>query len=156
MLKAFPLLSVVALLAVAPFVLKAPAAQEPAKAPAKVSAQVLEKAKGVYKRDCELCHNANGDGKTDLAKSLGASIADWTEPKSLANMSDQALFDIIRHGKGTMPAEDAGRAKDDEVHALVQYIRTFAANAPATPAAPAAPATPDAPAAPAQAPGSGK
>jgi cytochrome c5 len=142
MLKPFPLLSVVALLAVAPFVLQAPSAQEPAKAPAKISPQLQEKAKTLYKIDCALCHNANGDGKTDIAKDMSMSMADWTDPKSLADKSDEALFDIIRKGKGKMPAEDPGRAKDDEVRALIQYIRSFAAAAPAAPAQPATPAAP--------------
>lgn len=156
MLKRFPLLSVVALLVVAPFVLRAPAAQEPAKASAKASAQLQERAKALYKIDCALCHNANGDGKSDLAKDMSLSMADWTDPKSLSGMSDEALFKIIRNGKDKMPAEDAGRAKDDEVHALIQYIRSLAAASPATPAAPATPATPAAPVPPAAAPGSGK
>ncbi|MDR3739448.1 MAG: cytochrome c [Terracidiphilus sp.] len=140
MLKPFSLLSVVALLAVAPIALQAPAAQEPAKAPAKGSAQLLEKAKTLYKMDCALCHNANGDGKTDIAKDMSLNLDDWTDPKTLANRPDEALFDVIRHGKGKMPAEDANRAKDDEVKALIQYIRSMASATPAAPAAsPAAP-----------------
>jgi len=157
MLKPFPLLSVVALLAVVPFVLQAPAAQEPAKgkAPAKTP-QLQEKAKTLYKMDCALCHNANGDGKSDLAKDMSITMADWTDPKSLVDKSDQQLFDIIRNGKDKMPAEDASRAKDDEVKALIQYIRSMAATAPAAPAAPAVPAAPAPPAGPATAPGNGK
>ncbi|HWT65543.1 MAG TPA: cytochrome c [Terracidiphilus sp.] len=137
MLKPFSLLSVVALFAVAPFVLVSPAAQEP-KATAKASSQLQEKAKTLYKMDCALCHNANGDGKTDIAKDMSLNLDDWSDPKTLASKSDEALFDIIRHGKGKMPAEDAGRAKDDEVKALIQYIRSLAGAAPA--AAPVAPA----------------
>lgn len=151
MLKPFPLLSVVALLAVAPFALVTPAAQEP-KAPAKGSAQLQEKAKTLYKMDCALCHNANGDGKTDIAKDMSLALGDWTDPKTLAGKPDEALFDVIRHGKGKMPAEDANRAKDDEVKALIQYIRSFASAAPATPTAPATPP----PASGSTAPGSGK
>jgi 2-oxoglutarate dehydrogenase E2 component (dihydrolipoamide succinyltransferase) len=73
-------------------------------------------------------------------------------------MSDQQIFDIIRKGKGEkMPAEDVGRAKNDEVWNLIIYIRSFSKNQPSAPApvapAPAAPAPADAaPAAPAPAP----
>lgn len=139
MLKPFPLLSVVALLAVAPLTLQMPAAQEPAKAPAKSS----EKAKMIFKRDCALCHNENGDGKTDIAKDMGLSMDDWTDPKTLASKSDEELLKTIRNGKDKMPAEDKGRANDEELKALVHYIRGLASAAPA-----AAPATPAAPAAP--------
>ncbi len=138
MLKPLPLLSVVALLAVSSFSLPTVAAQESAKSTAKVAPQMQAKAKELYKIDCALCHNSNGDGKTDVAKDMELTLVDWTDPKTLADQPDQELFNIIRNGKGKMPAEDANRAKDDEVRALIQYIRSFAANAPATPAAPAA------------------
>jgi hypothetical protein len=56
-------------------------------------------------------------------------------------MSDQALYDAIRKGKGKMPPEDDARAKNDEVRNLVTYIRKFGKDQPATSAAPAAPAS---------------
>lgn len=112
----------------------------------KMSPEALAKAKRVYNLDCALCHGATGDGKSDLAKDMQLSLADWTDPKSLATLSDQELFDTIRKGKGKMPPEDEGRAKNDEVKDLVQYIRTFAREGAAAPAAPAAaPATTPAP-----------
>jgi hypothetical protein len=50
-------------------------------------------------------------------------------------MSDQQIFDIIRKGKGDkMPAEDASRAKNDEVWNLIIYIRSFSKNQPSAPA----------------------
>lgn len=105
------------------------------------------RAKKLYDLDCALCHGAAGDGKSDLAKDMQMSMLDWTDPKALAGMSDQALFDAIRKGKGKMPGEDASRAKDDEVKALVSYIRQFAKDHPTPDAAPGAqPATTPAPA----------
>jgi hypothetical protein len=91
-----------------------------------------------------MCHGDNGNGKTDLATSMQLTLADWTDPKSLSTIQDKELFDVIRKGKGEkMPAEDASRAKDDDVWALVVYIRAFSKNQPASPA-PAAPAPADA------------
>ncbi len=82
-----------------------------------------------------MCHGDNGDGKTDMAKDMNLTLADWTDPKSLAGMSDKDLFDIIRKGKGEkMPAEDESRAKDNEVLALVTYLRGFSKGQPAAPA----------------------
>jgi hypothetical protein len=78
------------------------------------------------------------------------NMLDWTDPKALASWSDQAIFDAIRKGKGKMPPEDSSRAKDDEVKALVTYVRHLAKDQAAPAAQPAAaPAAPQsAPAAP--------
>jgi hypothetical protein len=71
---------------------------------------------------------------------MDMTLADWTDPKSLANKSDQELFDVIRKGKDKMPAEADGRAKDDEVWNLISYIRKMSKGQPA--AAQPAPAQP--------------
>lgn len=129
----------------------AAASQENAK-PADASAH----AKEVYKIDCAICHGEKGDGKTDLAQSMQLVMADFTDPATLQGKSDKDLFDIIRKGKDKMPPEDAGRAKDADVHGLILYIRSMAKpgqHAPAaTPAATPAPAA-EKPAAAAPAPG---
>ena len=152
MLKSFLLFAAVVLLAVASAPAPARAPQEsgqgtPAK---KMSADMTAKAKRVYNLDCALCHGATGDGKTDLAKDMALTMSDWSDPKSLSGQTDQQLYDIIRKGKGKMPPEDAGRAKDDEIRDVVRYIRTFAKEgfvAPATPETqPPAPAQTPAPA----------
>jgi len=92
------------------------------------------KAKKIYAVDCAMCHGDNGNGQTDLATSMQLKLADWTDPKTLSDKSDQALIEVIRKGKDKMPAEDSGRAKDEEVKALVDYIRNFS-KAQAAPAA---------------------
>ena len=125
-----------------------PAAKTPESSgptPAQIAAQGREKAKKLYAIDCALCHGDNGDGKTDVAKDMQLTLADWTDSKSLAGKQDQELFDIIRKGKDKMPPEGTGRATDDEVKNLIVYIRGMARQQPAAPAgaAPAAqPATP--------------
>jgi cytochrome c5 len=111
---------------------------------AKPAAGVLEKAKKTYAVDCAMCHGDNGNGKTDLAKDMALILDDWTNPASIGSKTDKQLFDVIRNGKDKMPAEDAGRAKDDDVRAMIFMIRNFSkgqsAPADAAPAAPAAPA----------------
>ncbi len=109
--------------------------------PVKPTAASQEKAKKMYNVDCAVCHNQNGDGKTDLAKDMSLTMPDWTDPKTLAGKSDKDLYDITRKGKDKMPPEDASRAKDADVWGLVTYIRGFSkghVDAPAAPAAPAA------------------
>jgi cytochrome c5 len=118
----------------------------------KVSPEAMAKAKKVYNLDCALCHGPAGDGKTDLAKDMQLGLADWTDPKSLSSQSDDALFDVIRKGKGKMPPEDTGRATNDEIRGLVIYVRKFAkegTTAPATEQPAAAPAQTPAPTPPA-------
>ena len=155
MLKSFLLFTAVVLLVLASASAPARPPQEtsPATATKKLSPEAQVKAKRLYEQDCALCHGSNGDGKTDLAKDMQLTLLDWTDPKSLSTMSDQALFDAIRKGKGKMPPEDDSRAKNDDVHNLVIYIRRFGKDQPATaapateqptatPASPAVPATP--------------
>jgi mono/diheme cytochrome c family protein len=146
MLKPFLLLSAAILFAIAPVPTPAFAAGGPPQdnSSTKTTPAAREKAKKVYSMDCALCHADNGSGKTDLATSMQLTLADWTDPKSLATVPDKELFDAIRKGKGEkMPPEDPSRAKDEEVWALIAYIRGFSKGQPAAPApAGAAPATP--------------
>lgn len=149
MLKSFLLFAAVVLLVLASATAPARPPQDASQASSakKVSPEGLSKAKKMYEMDCALCHGSTGDGKTDLAKDMQLTLLDWTDPKTLSNMSDQALFDAIRKGKGKMPPEDDSRAKNDEVRNLVVYIRRLGKDQPA--AAAPAPAQPTAePAAP--------
>ncbi len=92
--------------------------------PVKPTAESQAKAKSIYQIDCSMCHGDNGDGKTDLAKSMGVTLADFTDPKTLAGLPDGELFNTIRNGKGEkMPPEASGRAGDTVVWNLIIYIR---------------------------------
>jgi len=133
MLKPFLLVAAIAFtLEAAPIIAGGP--QPPSQDSSAKAAAGLEKAKKLYAVDCAVCHGDTGDGKTDLAKSLGVTLADWTDPKSLSGKSDKELFDAIRNGKDKMPPEGDGRAKDADVQNLIVYIRSFGKGA-----APAAP-----------------
>ncbi len=104
----------------------APAPAVPVRNPVKPTAESQAKAKSLYQIDCAMCHGDNGNGKTDLATSMSLTLADWSDPKSLADKQDGELFNIIRNGKGEkMPPEAEGRAKDSEVWNLIIYIRSF-------------------------------
>lgn len=143
MLKPFLVLSALALSVLA---LKPASAAAQDNNPVKPTAASQERAKKLFAQDCAMCHGDHGDGKTDLAKDMQLTMLDWADGKTLPAMSDKQVFEIIRKGKDKMPAEDAARAKDDEVWNLVIYIRALAKRQPAPTApaadAPAAPATP--------------
>jgi mono/diheme cytochrome c family protein len=116
----------------------APAAAHPpattAANPVRPTAESQAKAKELYQFDCTMCHGDNGNGKTDLAKEMGLTIPDFTDPKALAGQSDGALFDLIRNGKDKMPSEAAGRANDAMVWNLIIYIRNMSRSQPLAPA----------------------
>ena len=102
--------------------------------PVKPTAESQAKAKAIYTIDCAMCHGENGNGQTDVAKSMGLTIPDFTDPKGLAGKSDGALFEVIRNGKDKMPPEAAGRANNTMVWNLVLYIRGMSKPQPAAPA----------------------
>jgi mono/diheme cytochrome c family protein len=114
------------------------AAQAPASNPVKPTPQSQAKAKEIYKRDCALCHGDTGNGKSDLATSLSLTLDDWTDPKTLADKPDSALFAAIRNGKNQMPPEDSGRADDSDVWNLIVYIRSLSKAQPSAAPTPAA------------------
>lgn len=99
-------------------------------------------AREIYKIDCAICHGDNGDGKTDLAASMKMTLTDFTDPKTFEGKSDKDIFEMIRKGKDPMPPEDAGRAKDADVHGLILYIRGMSKGHTPPAAAPEPAATP--------------
>jgi mono/diheme cytochrome c family protein len=122
--------------------------------PAKGANPAANRAKEIYGFDCAICHGPNGNGKTDLAKDMQLSLTDFTDPKTFEGKTDDQLIDLIRKGKDKMPGEE-GRAKNDEIKAIVQYIRTFSKDQPAAaPASTPAAAPAAAPSATASTPGS--
>jgi mono/diheme cytochrome c family protein len=145
MLKPLLLLSAVILFELAPSSGRLPQEAAPAPSPAPVvsnaknpvkpTADSQARAKKMYSFDCMMCHGATGDGKTDLANDMKLTLADMTDPATLAGKSDGELFATIKNGKGKMPAE-GDRAKSDEVWNLVLYIRGLSKDHPAS--APAA------------------
>ena len=131
-------LNFVALAASSLFAISCLSAAAQSTIPVKITAESQSTARKIYGRDCSICHNDNGDGKTDIAKGMGLTLPDYSDPKVLANVSDQELFSAIRSGKGDkMPPEDAGRANDAEVWNLVVYVRKLGVGAATAAAAPA-------------------
>ena len=117
-----------------------PTPQAGARNPVKPTAESQARAKAIYQLDCSMCHGDNGNGQTDLAKSMQMTLDDWTNPATLAGKTDSELFNIIRNGKDKMPPEDVGRANDTQVWNLIIYIRTFSKGQPSAPAPAPSPA----------------
>jgi mono/diheme cytochrome c family protein len=102
-----------------------PAPEEAAKAnPVKRTEESLAKGKKLYGFDCAMCHGDNGNGKGDMATDM-KNVTDFTNPDAMKNRTDGELYNVIRKGKGEMPAE-GNRGKDEDIWNLVNYIRSLA------------------------------
>jgi mono/diheme cytochrome c family protein len=114
-----------------------PAAQEPANSPivipldaaktvnpVKPTAASIAAGKQRFTYDCAMCHNANGDGKGDLAESMKLKLPDFRDPEALKSLTDGGLFYVISKGHDPMPNEDS-RAKPEEIWNLVNYVRSL-------------------------------
>ena len=94
--------------------------------PFKPTPESLAHARKIYGYDCAICHGANGDGKGDIVADLKLKMKDYTDPAALKDLTDGELFYIIRKGRGQMPQEEVGRAKDEDVWNMVVLVRSFA------------------------------
>jgi cbb3-type cytochrome c oxidase subunit III len=77
-------------------------------------------AAALFKQNCLMCHRADGKGFPAL------KTPDFTDAKWHAAHPDKELIEVIKNGKkGTPMPAFAGKLSDDEIQALVSYIRTF-------------------------------
>src|SRR5215469_3462152 len=106
MLKPMLLLPAVVLLAIG--AASNPSAASAQEKGAKAANTTAARAKEIYNFDCAICHGANGNGKTDLAKDMQLNLSDLSDPKTLEGKTDDQLFDFLRKGKDKMPPEDPG------------------------------------------------
>lgn len=75
----------------------------------------------LYKAKCSMCHGADGKGFSAI------KTPDFTDPKWQASVKDKEVLDAIKNGKkGTPMQAFADKLKDEEIQALVKYIRSLA------------------------------
>lgn len=75
----------------------------------------------VFKKNCVMCHGAEGNGKTKMGLKLGA--ADLTS-MDIQSLSDEALAQTVRSGKGKMPSFEKTLSAAD-IENVVKYVRTL-------------------------------
>ena len=73
----------------------------------------------IYTSKCQVCHGADGRGNTPAGQKL--STPDFHSPQ-VAKMSDAELFEIIKKGKGKMPAYDI-KLTDGQIKEQIVYMR---------------------------------
>ncbi|MGC2185202.1 MAG: cytochrome c [Terriglobales bacterium] len=83
----------------------------------------------VYKAKCATCHGQDGSGNTPVGKSL--QVADLRSA-AVQSKSDAELIHSVTEGKGNMPGFK-GNITDDEIHAAVTFVRTFAGKGDSAP-----------------------
>ena len=74
----------------------------------------------VYKQKCQMCHGADGKGFPAIKS------PDMTDPKWQASVTDKEMTEVIKNGKkGTPMPAFADKLKDEEIQAVVKFIRTL-------------------------------
>jgi mono/diheme cytochrome c family protein len=84
-------------------------------------------AKEHWAKHCAKCHGEDGTGKTKMGAKLG--VKDYTDAKVQASFTDAqlttAIKDGVKEGDTTKMKGFGDTLSDDEVKALVAYIRAF-------------------------------
>jgi cytochrome c553 len=83
--------------------------------------------KALYAKDCAKCHGEDGKGETKMGKKYSAK--DYTDAKVQAELKDEAATKAIKEGlkdkEGKTLMKPAEGASDEDIKALVAYMRTF-------------------------------
>ena len=84
-------------------------------------------AKENWEKTCGKCHGPDGQGKTKMGEKLG--IKDLTDAKLQADLTDEKAAKSIKEGikdsDGKIKMKPAEGLSDDEIKALVAYVRTL-------------------------------
>jgi len=84
-------------------------------------------AKENWDKKCKVCHGPDGKGKTKMGEKYG--IKDYTDAKVQEQMKDdkmtKAIKDGVKDGETTKMKAFGETLSDDEIKALVKYIRDF-------------------------------
>ena len=75
---------------------------------------------GTFRTKCAMCHGPDGAGSS-VGKSM--NVPDLRS-SVVQDKADAELAQIISNGKGGMPAFK-GSLSDDQIHALVTYVRSL-------------------------------
>ena len=83
--------------------------------------------KGIYGKKCAVCHGQDGAAQTSKGKK--AKTKDVRLPE-VQKMSDKQWADIIVKGKGDNMDSYRKELSDDQIQALIQYMRDLAKQPP--------------------------
>jgi mono/diheme cytochrome c family protein len=86
----------------------------------------------IYRQHCAGCHGDTGRGDGLQARLAFLKMPDLTDRSRMASLSDDYLYTVTAKGSAALGGTSAmpgweQMLKPEEIHALVAYIRTFAA-----------------------------
>ena len=73
----------------------------------------------LFKKNCTMCHGADGKGFAVM------KTPDMTDPKWQEEHTDEHISEFVRTGKPPMPAFPPDKLSDEELKAIISYIRTL-------------------------------
>ncbi len=80
-----------------------------------------------WEKHCTKCHGADGKGLTTMGKKL--KVKDYTKAEEQAKFTDEKAFkdtkEGVKEGDKTLMKAFDGILSDDEIKALVKYVRDF-------------------------------
>ena len=79
----------------------------------------------VYAERCALCHGAEGKGDGTAAAGLDPKPRNHTDGAYMKTRTDEDLLNVIRNGKGGMPAWGSVLS-EQEIAAALKHVRSLA------------------------------
>ena len=84
----------------------------------------------LYDGNCKTCHGPAGGAPSPAMMKMMENLTPVTDPVFLAETPDDSLISVIQTGRGKMkPLAD--KLSHEEILAIVRFLRTFEAAAPA-------------------------
>lgn len=80
----------------------------------------------LYQKYCTVCHGVEGDGDGIMTELMGIMPMDHTNPNETNSLSNDRLIESILDGQGKYMPAWRGILSQDDVEALVSYIRLLA------------------------------
>ena len=92
--------------------------------PVKSDAASIASGKALYNQHCKSCHGTKGKGDGPKAEQLNTECGDFTKPTTQSE-TDGALFYKTSEGRKDMPSFKKKIADQNDIWAVVNYIRTL-------------------------------
>lgn len=89
-----------------------------------VSAADTDTGQKIYKKNCAMCHGADGAGDGPMGKMLKPQPPSFADAERMAERPDEALVTRIKEGKKPMPSYE-GRLSEDQIQDILAFIRSL-------------------------------